>query len=115
MNAVTAGVPGRIEQMALHNTLKNCTQCGHAAELHVQICPKCKKIFDESQAHLPEAAHPVDENLTPAQILANMEEKKQAQPPTSVIERTMSQAQADAISKEKAEFNKRFKDLFKND
>ncbi len=104
--------------MALHQTLKNCNQCGHAAELHVVVCPKCMTVFDKSSSQLPESAAPVETDLSPAEILARMEaEKSASRKDTEKVhaehthERTMSQAQADAISVEKEMFNKRFKEL----
>ena len=100
--------------MALHQTLKNCTQCGHAVELYIEVCPKCKKVFEESQAQLPDSGEPIDASLSPAEILAKMQEKNSVKEAHSehVQERTMSQAQNAALSKEKEEFNRRFKDLF---
>ncbi|HEY9760470.1 MAG TPA: hypothetical protein V6C97_35250 [Oculatellaceae cyanobacterium] len=115
--------------MPLHNLMKTCLQCGYQAELHVQVCPKCKTVFLESQSQIPTHDHSIDESLSPAEILANMQKKQQekeqpqneqqdksiaqAQPGTAA-ERTISQAQADAIAKERAMFSKRFKDIFKD-
>jgi hypothetical protein len=110
--------------MPLHNLLKNCLQCGFQAELHVQVCPKCKTPFLQSQSQIPTTDQPVDEALSPAEIVANLRKKQeekeladkrtaQAQSGTAA-DRTMSQAQADAIAKEKAAFSMRFKDIFKD-
>jgi predicted ATP-dependent serine protease len=96
--------------MGVHQTLKNCTQCGHAAELHVEVCPKCKKIFDPSQSQLPESAAAIDESLTPAEIIASMQEKK-ATGEEHVHITQMSQGQVDAISLERAEFNRRWREM----
>jgi hypothetical protein len=101
--------------MGIHQTLKHCAQCGHAAELHVEVCPKCKTVFDPILSKPPESAEPIDASLTAAEIIANMQEKKSkesSQEHVHVEERTMSQVQNDAISQEKLEFNRRFKELF---
>jgi hypothetical protein len=97
--------------MGVHQTLKNCTQCGHAAELHVEVCPKCKKIFDPSQSQLPESSAAIDESLSPAEIIASMQEKKSAGEEHVHAPTDMSQVQADIISQERAEFNRRWREM----
>jgi hypothetical protein len=98
--------------MGVHQTLKNCTQCGHAAELHVEVCPKCKKIFDPAQSQLPESSANIDETLSPAEIIANMQDKKaSAGEHTHISSSDMSRGQVDALSLEKAEFNRRWREL----
>ncbi len=96
--------------MGVHQTLKNCNQCGHAVELHVEVCPKCKTIFVASQSQLPESAADIDPSLSPAEIIANMQDKK-ATGEEHVHITEMSQGQVDMIGQERSEFNRRWREI----
>lgn len=100
--------------MGLHQTLKHCTECGHAVEVSIAICPKCKKVFEALPEQFIAATNDLSPDLSPAEIIAQMQEKKQTNSSSKEAhehERTMSEVQVDAISQERIEFNRRWKEL----